>query len=218
MELTRPVVPDSTGQKIGRLLSSITPARVASTAGALLVVSVGSWWLLRSPAPPVERSLPMAVRTGSSVPLAAPPSVAPADIVVQIAGAVVHPGVYRLPLGSRVADLLAASGGPAAGVDPAVLSLAAKVSDGQRVYMPKPGEPVSSAGGTGSGGEPAGPLDLNSATMAQFDALPGIGPATAAAIVAYRDKHGQFRSVDDLSQIKGFSASKLDAVRALIRV
>ena len=221
MELTRPIPPDTTKDKLGRALAGITPGRIFSTLGAVLLVSIGSWWLLRAPAPPVERSLPMASRPsvsiGSAVP---PPSVVPAEVVVQIAGAVVRPGVYHLPVGSRVGDLVNAAGGPVAGVDAAVLPLAAKVTDGQRVYLPKPGEPVSAVAGVSVGGASAvaGPVDLNSATVVQLDALPGIGPSTAAAIVAYRDKHGPFKSIDGLLEIKGLGASKVDALRELVRV
>jgi competence protein ComEA len=220
VELTRPIPPDTTKDKLGRVLAGITPGRLFSTLGAVLLVSLGSWWLLRAPAPPVERSLPMASRpavsTGSGAP---PPSVVPAEVVVQIAGAVVRPGVYHLPLGSRVGDLVSMAGGPLAGVDAAVLPLAAKVADGQRVYLPKPGEPLSAAAGVSvSGSGATGPVDLNSATAAQLDALPGIGPSTAAAIVAYRDKHGPFTSIDGLLEIKGLGASKVDALRELVRV
>ncbi len=220
MELTRPIPPDTTKDKLGRALAGITPGRIFSTLAAVLLVSVGSWWLLRAPAPPVERSLPMAARPATAaVSAAPPPSLVPADIVVQIAGAVLRPGVYHLPMGSRVGDLVAAAGGPIDGVDAAVLPLAAKVADGQRVYLPKPGEPVSAASGVSVGGSSAaGPVDLNSATVAQLDALPGIGPSTAAAIVAYRDKHGPFKSIDGLLEIKGLGASKVDALRELVRV
>ena len=220
MELTRPIPPDTTKDKLGRALAGITPGRIFSTLAAVLLVSVGSWWLLRAPAPPVERSLPMAARPATAaVSAAPPPSLVPADIVVQIAGAVLRPGVYHLPMGSRVGDLVAAAGGSIDGVDAAVLPLAAKVADGQRVYLPKPGEPVSAASGVSVGGSSAaGPVDLNSATVAQLDALPGIGPSTAAAIVAYRDKHGPFKSIDGLLEIKGLGASKVDALRELVRV
>ena len=220
MELTRPIPPDRTKDKLGRALAGITPGRIFSTLGAVLLVSVGSWWLLRAPAPPVERSLPMAARpAAAAVSAAPPPSLVPADVVVQIAGAVVRPGVYHLPLGSRVGDLVSMAGGPLDGADAAVLPLAAKVTDGQRVYLPKPGEPVSAAAGVSvSGSSAAGPVDLNSATVAQLDALPGIGPSTAAAIVAYRDKHGLFKSIDGLLEIKGLGASKVDALRELVRV
>jgi competence protein ComEA len=219
MELTRPIAPETTRDKLGRALAGVTPGRVLSTLGALFLVSVGSWWLLRAPAPPVERSLPMASRPSTAAVAAAPPpSLAPADVVVQIAGAVVRPGVYHLPLGSRVGDLVAAAGGPIDGVDAAVLPLAAMVSDGQRVYLPKPGEPVSAAAGVSGSSAAAGPVDLNSATAAQLDALPGIGPATAAAIVAYRDKNGRFKTIDGLLEIKGLGAAKVDALRELVRV
>jgi competence protein ComEA len=222
VELVRPVVPDSARQRLARLFAGVTPGRIASSAGALLVVSLGSWWLLRAPAPPIERSLPLAARSATSPSLVAPPSLAPAELVVQMAGAVRNPGVYHLPTGSRVADLVIAAGGAADGVDPAVLALAAKLADGQRIYLARPGETgvasgVSGPGGSGSGAS-AGPLDLNAATVEQLDALPGVGPATAAAIIAYRDKHGPLRSVDDLLQIRGLGASKVDALRALVRV
>ena len=166
----------------------------------------------------------MAARPAASVALVPPPAVSPAEVVVQMAGAVVHPGVYRLAAGSRIGDLLSAAGGAVPGVDPAVLALAAKVSDGQRVYLPVPGEPTSilsagaSAASAASGASSASPLDLNAATVEQLDALPGVGPATAAAIVAYRDKHGGLRSVDELLEIKGLGASKVDALRSLVRV
>jgi competence protein ComEA len=78
---------------------------------------------------------------------------------------------------------------------------------------------VSAAAGVSvSGSSAAGPVDLNSATAVQLDALPGIGPSTAAAIVAYRDKHGPFKSIDGLLEIKGLGASKVDALRELVRV
>jgi competence protein ComEA len=212
VELTRPIAPETTRDKLGRVLSGLTPGRVMSTLGALF---------LRAPAPPIERSLPMAARPATaSVSAAPPPSLVPADIVVQIAGAVVRPGVYRLPLGSRVGDLVTAAGGPIDGVDAAVLPLAAKVADGQRVYLPKPGEPVSAAAGVSASGSSAaaGPVDLNSATVAQLDALPGIGPATAAAIVTYREKNGPFKTIDGLLEIKGLGAAKVDALRELVQV
>ena len=218
MELIRPLTPDTGRDKLGRAFAGVTPGRVASTLAALLVVSVGSWWLLRAPAPPVERSLPMAARSApSSVAGAPPPSVVPAELVVQMAGAVVRPGVYHLPLGSRIVDLVDAAGGANGGVDATVLPLAAKLTDGQRVYLPRPGEAVPVVSGA-TGAASSGPLDLNSATAAQLDALPGIGPATAAAIVTYRDKHGPFRSIDGLLEIKGLGASKVDALRELVRV
>ena len=159
-------------------------------------------------------------------------------LVVQAAGSVVHPGVYRLGAGARVADLVAAAGGPSPGADLDAVALAAKLADGQRVYVPALGEVPggsavaasggdsggasgsSSGGGTGgaTGPTPDAPLDLNVATAAQLDQLPGVGPATAAAIIAYRDKHGPFQAVEGLLDVRGIGTAKLDAIRDLVRV
>jgi competence protein ComEA len=147
-----------------------------------------------------------------------------AELVVQAAGAVARPGVYHLPAGSRVADLVALSGGPIDGADPSALTLAAKLVDGQRVYVPRPGEsPLASGvvpGGSSAVGDPTvvGPLDLNTVTAAQLDLLPGVGPSTAAAIVAFREQHGGFSSVDQLADVRGIGPAKLDALRPLVRV
>lgn len=139
--------------------------------------------------------------------------------MVQAAGAVAKPGVYRLPAGSRVADLVALAGGAVDGADPSVLTLAAKLVDGQRLYVPRPGEanPPSVAGGSPGAAGGVVPLDLNAATAEQLDALPGVGPSTAAAIVAFREQHGGFRSVDQLGDVRGIGPSKLDALRPLVR-
>src|SRR5262249_26085089 len=135
---------------------------------------------------------------------------APAEVVVDAAGAVVRPGVYRLPVGSRVADLVAAAGGFAPDADGDRVNLAAPLDDGEEVYVPRVGEavpPPAPGGSTSSGGSdpesvagpsPDHPLDLNTATVDDLDLLPGIGPTTAQAIVDYRTEHGSFRTVDDL--------------------
>ena len=140
-------------------------------------------------------------------------------IVVQASGAVRSPGVYRLPMGSRVVDLLERSGGPAPDLDLDRVNLAALLSDGQRVWMPRTGEAaapiVSGAGGGGTSSTPAR-IDVNHASVEQLDALPGIGPTLAAAVVADRERHGPFRSVDDLLRVKGLSRSKVDALRDLV--
>jgi competence protein ComEA len=150
---------------------------------------------------------------------------APADVVVQAAGAVRQPGVYRLPHGSRVIDLIEASGGAADDADLQALSLAAILSDGQRVRVPRTGEelPASELGGgspaaTGSSGVAVGPVDLNAAGIDELDRLPGVGPATAQAIVAHRDEHGPFASVDDLLAVRGIGDARLEALRELVTV
>jgi competence protein ComEA len=111
------------------------------------------------------------------------------------------------------------------GADASLLPLAMKLSDGQRLYVPRPGEtppaPVvvaaASASSPGSS-TPAGPININQATVQQLDGLPGVGPATAAAIVAYRDKHGPFRNVQALVDVPGIGEAKVAAWKELVTV
>jgi competence protein ComEA len=238
MELLRPPPPTSWRGRVAALVSGISLGRVATGAGAVLLVAVTAWWLLHSPAPPVERSLPSArspTATGaapSTTPVQSPPtpvgSTAPsppttADVAVQAAGAVAAPGVYHVPSGARVVDVLAAAGGATADADVQAIPLAAKVTDGARVYVPRVGEVVTTTLSTLERGErappsPQAPLDLNQATLEQLDALPGVGPATAQAIVDYRTEHGPFMAVDDLLEVRGIGPAKLDGFRDLVIV
>lgn len=195
----------------------LTPARVAGGVLLALVVAIGAWFLLRTPpGPPPEDLLPVA---GSSAePAASSTSTTDASIVVvHAAGAVLQPGVYELPPGSRVTDLIDAAGGPAPDADLDRLNLAALVIDGQRVYVPKVGEPTP-PGDVAGDAQPTGPIDLNTATLEQLESLPGVGPATAQAIIAERDRRGGFRSVDDLLDVRGIGPAKLDAIRDLVTV
>ncbi len=191
-------------------------------AGALTVVVlvVVGWWLLRSPAAPTEAGLPQATApsSGTTVPIVAPTSVAPAVVIVHVAGAVAAPGVYELPTGARVESALLAAGGPTPEADPGALNLAAVVADGERVYVPVVGEPPPPAPAGGSTPTPAGPIDLNRATVDQLDELPGIGPATATAIVDHRTANGPFASIEDLEAVRGIGPAKLDALRGLVAV
>ena len=152
------------------------------------------------------------------------------EVVVQVAGAVVHPGVFHLPSGARLGDLVDRAGGLSADADTDRIDLAARLVDGSLVYVPHRGEaeppgPVvgqpgadvsSSASGGGSG--PAVPVDLNTATADQLDTLPGVGPATAATIIAFRRQHGPFRTVDDLAAVSGIGPAKLAQIRPHVRV
>jgi competence protein ComEA len=141
-------------------------------------------------------------------------------LVVEVAGAVAHPGVYSLPAGSRAADVIAAAGGYSPDVDPrqveAQLNLAAKLQDGQVVRVPRRDEGAAASAGA-SAGAVGGLMDLNSATAEQLDTLPGIGPATAAKILASREQQ-PFGSVDDLVTRKVVSAATLAKFRDRVTV
>jgi competence protein ComEA len=212
----------------------VGPGRIATAAGAAVVIAAVGWWLLRSPQPPTEARLTSATHVADETiassagpapaPAVTPTSSTPGSVVVHVAGSVVAPGVYELPAGSRVADAIAAAGGATADAEPDAMNLAAPVVDGDRIAVPRRGEPlpVSGAGGVShaatDGAEAIGPVNVNTATIDQLDALPGVGPATAAAIVAHRDANGPFVRVEDLEAVRGIGPAKLDALRDLVTV
>jgi competence protein ComEA len=186
------------------------------------VAILAGLWLTRPPAAPPEVSLPFASTTVSLAPASSVASTAEV-VVVHVAGAVAAPGVHELPPGSRVVDAIEAAGGLVADADEARINLAAPVADGERVYVPRVGEveppPVSGSSGGGDAGEGAtGPVDLNRADEAALDALPGVGPATAAAIIEHRDQIGGFTSVDQLLDVRGIGEAKLEQLRPLVTV
>jgi competence protein ComEA len=132
---------------------------------------------------------------------------------VHVAGAVAKPGVYDLDAGARVIDAVEAAGGGAPDADLNRLNLAAKVADGQRILVQRVGEaaPAGSAlpGGDGGGSaDPSGLVSLNSATQVELEALPGIGPTLAGAIIAERERRGGFRSVNELRDVRGIGEKR----------
>ena len=136
-------------------------------------------------------------------------------VFVDVVGAVRRPGLYRVRTGARVADAVARAGGPTRAAELELVNLAALVADGEQVVVPRRGVgAVASAGG--GGGVPTGPVHLNSATLEQLDALPGVGPVTAQKIVDYRTKHGGFGSVDELDAVPGIGPSRLADLRPLV--
>lgn len=210
------------------------PWRLLAGAVGVLVVAGVAWWALRPPpAPAVEATLPLAGPAEASASTTST-TAEPAELVVHAAGAVASPGVHRVPAGGRVADLLAAAGGPAADADLDRVNLAAALVDGQRVWFPRVGEPDppvvagdaaagaavtgGTAGARGDAVAAGGPIDLNTATVDQLESLPGVGPSIAAAIVEHRERSGPFRSVDDLLDVPGIGPARLDALRELVTV
>jgi len=145
---------------------------------------------------------------------AAPARAAPAPVlVVDVVGAVRRAGLYRLPQGSRIADAVARAGGATAKADLALVNLAAPLADGTQIVVPARTVPGASASAPGV---PAGPVHLNTATLEQLDALPGVGPVTAQKILDYRHQHGAFSSVDELDAIPGIGPARLDQLRDLV--
>lgn len=161
----------------------------------------------------------------TSAPLPPPPiehvaatEPAPAPLLVHVSGMVASPGVYELRDGSRVKDAIDAAGGAVEGGDLDALNLAALLSDGLKIYVPKKGE-APSGSSEGSGVEdPSGKVNLNSATKSQLEELPGIGPVLAERIIAYRQKKGRFTSVRQLLEVEGIGPKKYESLKDLVSV
>jgi competence protein ComEA len=134
------------------------------------------------------------------------------QLVIDVAGAVRAPGLYRLAPGARIADAVAAAGGATRKAEIALVNLAAPLADGEQVVVPLRGA-AAAAGGPAS---PTAPLDLNTATAEQLDSLPGIGPATAQKILDYRQTHGAFHSVDELDAVPGIGPARIAQLRGLV--
>jgi competence protein ComEA len=204
------------------------PARLIASALAVAVVVAGGAWLVRAPAPAPEAGLPVATAAEPTITLPPPGSTAvdstsPATVIVHVAGAVRRPGVHELATWARVHTAIDAAGGATPDADLDGLNLASPLADGQRIYVPVAGEvdPASVPTWVPGADVPVtdpGPLDLNRAGAADFEALPGVGPATAAAIIDDRARNGPFASVDDLDRVPGIGPAKLAALRDLVTV
>lgn len=172
----------------------------------------------------VWRSRPVAEPVPAALPAASDRSQAPTttvELVVSVAGLVARPGLVRLPAGARVADAVAAAGGPVPGTDLTGLNLARRLADGEHVVVgPAPAAPATagSAGqvvpSSGSGAR----VDLNTATLAELDALPGVGAVTAQRILDWRAAHGRFTSVDQLREVEGIGETRFARLRELVTV
>jgi competence protein ComEA len=181
--------------------------RVLAVALVVLVVLVVGAKVLPRPARPV---VPPPVRVAAPVGQAAAPR-----LFVNVVGAVRRPGLYTLKDGSRVADAVIRAGGPTPKAQIELLNLAARIADGEQIVVPRGGLATPGAAASG-GGAAAGPVHLNSATLEQLDALPGVGPVTAQKILDYRQQHGAFGSVDELDAIAGIGPARLEQLRGLV--
>jgi competence protein ComEA len=205
-------------------------AAAIGVAALLAAILTGAWVLRARP-----QSVPVPVRSASAAashapigpapsrgapataaPSTAAPSTGALPLVVDVAGKVRHPGLYRLPAGSRVADAVAAAGGVRPGVDSTTLNLAARVADGQQIVV---GQPVAAqpAADVPAGSVPrAGPVSLNAATPEQLETLPGVGPVLAQHILDWRAAHGRFASIDQLDDVPGIGPAKFAAIKSLV--
>ncbi|HMI28086.1 MAG TPA: helix-hairpin-helix domain-containing protein [Gaiellaceae bacterium] len=182
--------------------------RLLVVAVALVAVLAFAGHTLRRPS---HTSVPPPVRVAR----AAAPAKA-AQLVVDVAGAVRRPGLYRVPNGARVADAVRRAGGATPKAQLELVNLAARVADGEQIVVPRRGAVVAVAAGGGGAAAPTGPVHLNSATLEQLDALPGVGPVTAQKILDYRQQHGGFGSIDELDAVSGIGPARLADLRSLV--
>jgi competence protein ComEA len=137
------------------------------------------------------------------------------DVVVHVAGAVTRPGVYRLPAGSRVTNAVGRAGGFAHGANRDAINLAARLSDGQQVVVPRTGGVPGPAGPAADA--QSGPISLGSATVEQLDGVEGIGPVTAQKIIEFRDQHGGLSSIDQLDEVDGIGPATMQTLRTALQ-
>ena len=208
---------------------------IGLAAVGVIAVLVTVFTLVRDNPPPVASAKLPPVEMVSSASATPVPSDGP--VVVSVVGLVHKPGLVTLAAGARIADALTAAGGALDGADLIGLNMARRVTDGEQIIVgiaAAPGQPTAMGSSTSSGpatapatdapstpgkpSAPAGLVDLNAATVEELDTLPGIGPVTAAAIIAWRDANGRFTSVDQLGDVDGIGPARLEKLRELVRV
>ena len=240
-------VPDGRASRWQAWLSAIRadPGRSGGIAlgviGALAVLITVFTLVRDHPAPVVSAKLPP-VEMVSSASESAPPSGAPRpgssttaqagqSVVVSVVGLVQQPGLVTLAPDARIADAVSAAGGPLHGADTVGLNLARHVADGEQIVVgiaTPAGRPAAlgssvrsvspETGPAAVSTAPSGPVDLNTATVEQLDALPGVGPVTAASIVAWRQANGKFTDIDQLGEVDGIGPARLEKLRPLVRI
>ncbi|MEV2238905.1 helix-hairpin-helix domain-containing protein [Micromonospora sp. NPDC049891] len=206
--------------------------RALAAVAVLVVLAAGFWaWRSRPQVEPVVAEAGAAATPDPSVGVGDEPAVpateSAGDVVVAVAGKVRRPGLVRLSAGARVADAIDAAGGALPGVDVAMLNPARRISDGELILVGVPAPsvapgvpPSGTLPGSGPGGEPGtgGRVNLNTATSAQLETLPGVGPVLAQRIIEHRDQHGGFRSVGDLRQVNGIGDARYEQLKDLVTV
>ncbi len=194
----------------------------------IVVVAIGARYLLAGQGPdedvaasgvPLDAlaTSPEAAAAGQEGIAASPSPTAAPEVVVDVVGAVVSPGVYRLPADARVCDAVDMAGGATSTAELAGVNMAARLTDGQQIVVPEQGTAgaASATAGTGTAASAASgaPVSLNTATLEQLDALSGVGPSTAQKIIDYREEHGGFKSVDELKEVPGIGDAKFASLK-----
>lgn len=202
--------------------------RLVTGAAAACVLAIGGWWVVRVPPVPVESSIAFTPTSAVNA-----TSASALVIVVHVAGEVHVPGVYSLFAGSRMVDALNAAGGPTNRADLEVINLATPISDATQIYVParnqtarpifrRPQPGVNGgvhAGATGqTDSQQSGVININRASAAELEQLPGVGPATAQAIIDYRTSNGPFAAPEDLLEVKGIGPAKFASMRSKVGV
>ena len=241
---------ENTASKVALLLRQRPAARVALlcvAAAVAVAVALGvsggfgatGFSVARADAAQEKTSAEDAATNGDNASEAAPAdkgsvqaeeggSEAAQEVFVDVGGAVASPGLVRLTAGARVNDAVAAAGGMTSEADAAAVNLAAKLEDGQKVYVPAKGESSAPAGspaaggtgasGSGTGGSGSALVNINTATAEELDELPGVGPATAQAIIDERESNGAFTSIEDLMRVSGIGEKKFEKLASSICV
>lgn len=189
---------------------TVTQRRLACVA---LVCVAAAFFLVHHRHPATAGAAPLRV---APIRTAAPATAGGArELVVDVAGAVARPGLYHVAHGARVADAIARAGGLTAKADRTAVNLAAPLADGEQVLVPARGATGGVAAPPGAPGARA-PISLSSATAEQLDTLPGVGPVTAQKIVAFREQHGPFTSVEALDAIPGIGPARIADLKGLV--
>lgn len=230
--------PDANGpsELADRMRALRGDARLGAVVLACVALAAGVAWF-RAGIAPSKPGSSAASAAASSTSFAEPSTTLPpatsttmGAIVVDVVGAVRAPGVVSLSAGARVIDAIRAAGGATPSAELARLNLAAKLGDGARVAVPRFGapppalDPEAVTGAASGAADPEAPIsadapiNVNTATVEQLEALPGIGPTLGAAIVQERDRNGPFRTIDDLTRVPGIGDGRLSQLRDLVTV
>ncbi len=186
---------------------------------AVIMVTGGFFYYLRSKPKPVKQDI--FTTKSEKRALEKKETRQKKDLIIHVCGAVLEPGVIKLKEGDRVVDALNLAGGAAEDASLDALNLAAKLSDGQRVYVPRQGEQVTQemmSSTAGSGSEQASLVSINSADATELESLPGVGPVLAQRIIEYRESEGGFSSAEQLRRVEGIGPKKFEQIKDKVTI